>query len=82
MSAALVRASFGAQFATMLTLESRALCRRGTMIGTAITRAKKQANRATTNSRPEGNTSSARSPGAATTARRPASAFARVCSSA
>src|SRR5215213_5670527 len=65
----------------MLAEESRALCRRGTIIGTAITRAIKQPKNAMTNSSPGGNTSSARSPGCATVARRLATVFAAACKS-
>jgi hypothetical protein len=64
----LVSATTGSQFAMMAALESRALCRRGIIMGTAITRAIWQAKKATMNSRPGGNTSSARSPGRATDA--------------
>src|SRR5581483_11490554 len=72
--AALVSARRGVQSATMAALASRVACRRGGITGTATTPANRQAQKATGNSIPVGNNSSARSPGPACAAMRAASA--------
>ncbi len=62
-NAVLVRVKAGRQFAMMAALESRELRRRGTIMGTGITRAIWHAKKATMNSRPGGKIRMARSPG-------------------
>ena len=53
------------QSATMLALASRALCRRGSIIGTAITPARRQPKNPTMKPMPFGHSNKARSPGGA-----------------
>src|ERR1700681_3500169 len=69
-NAAVARPRRGAQSATMLSLESRVLCRRGSIIGTAMMPARRQPKNATIKSMPLENSSKAPSPGAAPLARR------------
>ena len=70
----MVSASAGVQLARIAALESRALFRRGIIIGTAMIPAIRQPKNATMNSMPGGNTRIARSPGCAAAVRRAASA--------
>src|SRR5204863_8113600 len=64
-TAELVRATAGVQLARIAALASRAMFRRGIIIGTAMMPAIRQPKNATMNSMPGGNTRMARSPGRA-----------------